>query len=118
MNAFPRSAELDALVGAYTQSLAAAGMSSGFPNDSVARSFFVRVGIPTWQQMTLDEQLTVPKKYRRVVSWLLASQRMRPTAAYLVVARPWSASSDATCTPTSTLDSPPSPARWASTSAR
>ena len=89
MNAFPRTAELDELVDAYTQSLAAAGMSSGFPNDSVARSFFVRVGIPTWQEMTLDEQLAVPKKYRRVVSWLLASQRMEPTAAYLVVARPW-----------------------------
>ena len=53
MNAFPRSAELDALVDAYTRSLAAAGMSSGYPNDSVARSFFVRIGIPTWQQMTL-----------------------------------------------------------------
>ena len=64
-------------------------MSSGYPNDSVARSFFVRIGIPTWQEMSLAEQLTVPKKYRRVVSWLLASQRMQPTAAYLAVARPW-----------------------------
>jgi len=89
VNAFPRSAELDALVDAYTKSLAAAGMSSGYPNDSVARSFFVRIGIPTWQEMSLAEQLTVPKKYRRVVTWLLASQLMQPTAAYLAVARPW-----------------------------
>ncbi len=89
MKAFARTAEIDALVDAYTASLAGAGLSSGYPNDSVARSFFVRVGIPTWQQMPLAEQLTVPKKYGRVVSWLLASQRMRPTAAYVAVARPW-----------------------------
>lgn len=31
----------------------------------------------------------VPKKYGRVVSWLLASQRMRPTAAFVAVVRPW-----------------------------
>jgi len=39
--------------------------------------------------MTLAEQLAVPAKFRRLVSWLLASQRMRPTAAYMAVARPW-----------------------------
>jgi hypothetical protein len=44
MKAFARTAEIDALVDAYTASLAAAGLSSGYPNDSVARSFFVRVG--------------------------------------------------------------------------
>jgi site-specific recombinase XerD len=89
MKAFARTAELDALVDAYTQSLAAAGMSAGYPNDSVARSFFVRIGVATWQAMPLQDQLTVPPKYRRVVSWLLASQRMQPTAAYMAVARPW-----------------------------
>ena len=89
MKAFARTAEIDALVDAYTGTLAAAGLSSGYPNDSVARSFFVRIGIPAWQQMPLAEQLTVPKKYGRVVSWLLASQRMQPTAAYVAVARPW-----------------------------
>ncbi|MDQ2845578.1 MAG: site-specific integrase [Actinomycetota bacterium] len=89
MKAFVRTAELDSLVDAYTRSLTAAGLSAGFPNDSVARSFFVHVGIASWQAMPLAEQLTVPGKYRRVVSWLLASQRMQPTAAYLAVARPW-----------------------------
>ncbi len=89
MKAFARTAELDAAVEAYTSSLAAAGMSAGYPNDSVARSFFVNIGVTAWEQMPLAEQLAVPAKYRRVVSWLLASGRMRPTAAYMAVARPW-----------------------------
>jgi integrase len=89
VKAFARTAELDAIVGAYTDSLAAAGLSSGYPNDSVARSFFVRIGVSTWETMTLQEQLGVPAKYRRVVSWLLASQRMRPTAGFMAAARPW-----------------------------
>ena len=89
MKAFARTPELDALVNAYVGSLAAAGRSAGFPNDSVARSFFVHIGIPRWEQMSLQEQLEVPGKYRRVVSWLLASQRMKASAAYVAVARPW-----------------------------
>lgn len=89
MKAFARTSELDAAVDAYASSLADAGMSAGYPNDSVARSFFVNIGVPAWEAMSLAEQLAVPQKYRRVVSWLLASQRMRPTAAYIVVARPW-----------------------------
>ena len=44
MKAFPRSAEIDALVDAYTGHWRPPGLSSGFPNDSVARSFFVRIG--------------------------------------------------------------------------
>ncbi|MHB1534822.1 MAG: tyrosine-type recombinase/integrase [Acidimicrobiales bacterium] len=89
MKAFARTPELDAIVEAYTSSLAAAGMSAGYPNDSVARSFFVNIGIAAWEATPLAGQLAVPGKYRRVVSWLLASQRMRPTAAYMAVARPW-----------------------------
>jgi integrase len=89
MKAFAHTSELDALVGAYTQSLTAAGLSAGYPNDSVARGFFVHIGIAAWQAMPLQEQLSVPAKFRRVVSWLLASQRMQPTAAYLAAARPW-----------------------------
>ena len=89
MKAFARTPELDAAVEAYTDSLAAAGMSAGYPNDSVARSFFVNIGVTGWEAMTLAEQLAVPVKYRRVVSWLLASGRMRPTAAYMAAARPW-----------------------------
>ncbi len=88
MKAFPRTPEVDALVDAYTASLTAAGLSARYPNDSVARSFFVHVGIGLWEQLSLTEQLAVPMKYRRVVSWLLASQRMKPTAAYMVVGRP------------------------------
>ncbi len=88
MKAFPRTPEVDALVGAYTASLTAAGLSARYPNDSVARSFFVHIGIGRWEQLSLTEQLAVPMKYRRVVSWLLASQRMKPTAAYLAVGRP------------------------------
>ncbi|MCA1572915.1 MAG: hypothetical protein LC798_22020 [Chloroflexi bacterium] len=42
---------LDALVDAYTASLAAAGLSAGYPNDSVARSFFVNIGVPAWEAM-------------------------------------------------------------------
>jgi len=88
MKAFARTTELDALVGAYTASLTAAGLSAGFPNDSVARSFLVHIGVATWQTMPLSEQLDLPPKYGRVVCWLLASQRMQPTAAYVAVARP------------------------------
>lgn len=89
MKAFARTPELDEAVEAYTSSLTAAGMSAGYPNDSVARSFFVNIGVPAWEAMTLAEQVAVPKKYRRVVSWLLASQRMRSSAAYMTLARPW-----------------------------
>jgi site-specific recombinase XerD len=89
VKAFARTPELDAAVDAYTTSLAAAGLSAGYPNDSVARSFFVNISISAWEEMPLADQLAVPAKYRRVMGWLLASQRMRPTAAYLAVARPW-----------------------------
>jgi integrase len=89
VKAFARTPQLDALVAAYTDSLVAAGLSAGYPNDSVARSFFVHIGISTWETMPLAEQLLVPRKFRRVVSWLLASQRMQPTAAFMAVARPW-----------------------------
>lgn len=89
MKAFARTPELDAAVEAYTRSLEAAGMSGGYPNDSVARSFFVNFTIAGWEAMPLDDQLAVPQKYRRIVSWLLASQRMRCSAAYMATARPW-----------------------------
>jgi integrase len=89
VKAFARNLELDAAVVAYTSSLTAAGMSAGYPNDSVARSFFVNIGTTAWEAMPLSDQLAVPAKYRRVVSWLLASQRMRSTAAYMATARPW-----------------------------
>jgi hypothetical protein len=38
VKAFARTPELDAAVADYTGSLAAAGLSAGYPNDSVARS--------------------------------------------------------------------------------
>jgi hypothetical protein len=89
MKAFARTPELDEFVDAYTASLRSTGLSGHFPADSVARSFFVKVGIERWECLSLAEQLELPAKFRRVVSWLLASQRMKSSVAYMAVGRPW-----------------------------
>lgn len=84
MTAVDELNEGDDLLEAYVASLRGAGLYVGKPVISVARVFFQRVGPDGWAAMSLDEQCALPGKYRRVVGWLMATGRLRATAAYLV----------------------------------
>lgn len=77
------------LVTLYAIDLAAAGMGTGSETLGPARAFFTLVGQPEdWAALTLDEQRGVPLPTRRFITWMMATQRLRATAAYLVTARP------------------------------
>jgi site-specific recombinase XerD len=76
--------EIEALVDAYRDSLAAAGMFAAHPATSVARSFFARIGVAGWADLSLDEQCAQPLKYRRVIGWLMVTSRLRGSADYLI----------------------------------
>jgi hypothetical protein len=80
---------MDDLTEAYRCALQQAGMSAGRTTISVARTFFRRFGVTGWAELPLDEQCVTPLKDRRVVGWLLATGRMRASADYLVLARPY-----------------------------
>ncbi len=52
-------------------------------------SLFIRFGdVPTWQAMALEDQLVVNVKIGRFVAWLIGTQRLGPTADYVVARRP------------------------------
>ena len=65
----------------------AAGMFAGRPTISVARSFFARVGVDGWDELSLADQCAQPDKNRRVIGWLMVTGRLAATADYLVAAR-------------------------------
>ena len=73
-----------ALLNAYLDSLATAGLYVGPPVVSIARTFLDRVGPAGWSAMSLAEQCALAVKYRRVVGWLLVNCHMPATAEYLV----------------------------------
>jgi integrase len=81
--------DVEDLVAAYRADLVAAGMFSGHPVTSVARTFLIRVGVHGWPELPLAEQCALPLKERRVVGWLIVTGRIRPAADYLVACRPY-----------------------------
>jgi integrase len=81
--------EIEELLEAYRIDLLAAGMYVGHPTLSYARSFLNRVGVDGWAQLTLEQQCATSLKDRRVVGWLMVTGRVRPTADYLVVGKPY-----------------------------
>ena len=80
--------DVEALVDAYRGDLLAAGMFADKPVSSTARTFFCEIGVEGWAGLSLAEQCALPAKFRRVVSWLIMTGRVRPSADYLVVSRP------------------------------
>src|SRR5207342_951624 len=80
--------DVQALVEAYRGDLIAVGMFAQKPVTSTARSFLLEIGVEGWGALSLAEQCALPPKYRRVVSWLIVTGRVRPTPDYLVVCRP------------------------------
>jgi site-specific recombinase XerD len=84
-----RRADVEALVAAYRADLIVAGMFADNPVTSVARMFFIRVGVDGWARLSLAEQCALPLKDRRVVGWLIVTGRVRPSPDYLVACRPY-----------------------------
>lgn len=86
---FQLSAAQDEVVAAYGAALHAAGLRGDHADIWGARSFFIRFGdITAWQTMTLEDQLNVNVKISRFVGWLIGTQRLVPTADYVVAHRP------------------------------
>ena len=84
-----RRADVEELVAAYRADLVAAGMFAAHPVTSVARMFFIRVGVDGWARLPLAQQCALPLKERRVVGWLIVTGRVRPSPDYLVACRPY-----------------------------
>jgi hypothetical protein len=84
-----RDPAVERLVDAYRADLVAAGMFAEHPVTSPARSFLTRVGIEGWSRLSLAEQCATSLKGRRVVGWLMVTGRLRPSADYLVLGRPY-----------------------------
>ena len=84
-----RDPEVERLVDAYRADLVAAGMFAEHPATSPARSFLARVGVEGWSRLSLAEQRATSLKDRRVVGWLMVTGRVRPSADYLVLGRPY-----------------------------
>jgi len=79
----------DEVVAAYGAALHDAGMRGDPADIWGARAFFIRFGdVPTWEAMALEDQLGVNVKIGRFVAWLIGTQRLVPTADYVVAHRP------------------------------
>ncbi len=79
----------DEVVAAYGAALHDAGMRGDPADIWGGRAFFIRFGdVPTWEAMALEDQLGVNVKIGRFVAWLIGTQRLVPTADYVVAHRP------------------------------
>jgi hypothetical protein len=84
-----RRPDIEELVAAYRSDLLAAGMFASNPVTLVARTFLVRVGgLDGWARLPLADQCQLPTKERRIISWLIVTGRLRPSADYLVAGQP------------------------------
>lgn len=84
-----RRPDIESRLAAYRADLVATGMYAGHPVTSVARTFLARLGVEGWAGLPLAAQCALPTKERRVVSWLIVTGRLRPSADYLVACRPY-----------------------------
>jgi hypothetical protein len=110
-----RRADVEALVAAYRADLIVAGMFADNPVTSVARMFFIRVGVDGWARLSLAEQCALPLKDRRVVGWLIVTGRVRPARTTWSPAVPTSARLPRTTTKRSMNGFAPPPPSSAST---
>lgn len=85
MNASALTEPQRRLVEDYLRSLDEAGLDSGPAARQAAQRFCAQVGdLNSWAALSLDEQCALHVRVRRVVGWLLVTQRMRASAGYLV----------------------------------
>src|SRR5215210_8891542 len=78
------------LVDAYVESLRAIGINTDRKAVWPARAFGARVGAPQdWAELPLAAQCALPLRIRHFVSWLIVTQRVATSAAYVVVGRPF-----------------------------
>ena len=78
------------LVDAYIASLQAVGIQIDRKALWPARAFGARVGSPQdWAGLPLEAQCALPLRIRHFVSWLIVTQRVATSAAYVVVGRPF-----------------------------
>ena len=78
------------LVDAYVESLRAVGIQLDHKALWPARAFGARVGSPrSWAALSLEAQCALPLRIRHFVSWLIVTQRVATSAAYVVVGRPF-----------------------------
>lgn len=88
MTALPLSAEYERLVAEYARELARAGTKVDHSWIWGSRAFCARFGDGEgWQALELADQVGLNVKIRRFVSWLIATRRLRPSAAYLLLRR-------------------------------
>lgn len=79
-----------ALVEAYVASLHGVGFHLDAKAVWPARAFCARVGSPqAWAELSLEAQCALPLRIRHFVSWLIVTQRVATSAAYIVVGRPF-----------------------------
>ena len=78
------------LVDAHVESLRAVGIQIDRKALWPARAFGARVGSPqAWAELPLEAQCALPLRIRHFVSWLIVTQRVATSAAYVVVGRPF-----------------------------
>lgn len=78
------------LVDAYVESLRAVGIHLDEKAVWPARAFGARVGSPQdWAKLSLQAQCALPLRIRHFVTWLIVTQRVATSAAYVVVGRPF-----------------------------
>jgi integrase/recombinase XerD len=79
-----------ALVDDYVASLRAVGIHIDRKALWPARAFGARVGSPQdWTALSLQAQCALPLRVRHFVTWLIVTQRVATSAAYIVVGRPF-----------------------------
>ncbi|MHB8330221.1 MAG: tyrosine-type recombinase/integrase [Acidimicrobiales bacterium] len=77
------------MVNEYESDLRAAGLRADKSDVWGARAFFSYFGsVDGWHTLTLKEQLAVNVKIGRFVAWMITSQRLVPTAEYVIAHRP------------------------------
>ena len=87
MSRLSRDPEVEALLAVYRADLEASGKFAGNPMISPARSFLLRVGVEGWSRLSLSEQCSISEHESRLVTWLIVTGRLQPTAEYLVASR-------------------------------
>ena len=89
MTHFALTADDDRVVAAFGAALRRAGMRVTTCELWGARAFYARFGgAAGWAALPLPDQLRANPKVHRFVAWLALTQRLRPSAAYLVAYRP------------------------------
>src|SRR5216683_7173194 len=78
------------LVEAYVSSFRAVGIHLDDKAVWPARAFGARVGSPhDWAKLSLQAQCKLHLRIRHFVTWLIVTQRVATSAAYIVVGRPF-----------------------------